>query len=68
MDEMWDTSDELEPRLDMSGCVGLRGGNVGVDVDFNSDVFRERSGGRPGRAGGVSAGDAVGEPVAAFAL
>ena len=67
IDEMWETSDELEPRLDTRGCAGLRGGKVGVGVGFNSDVFREGSGGRPGRAGGVSAGAVAGEAIGVFA-
>ncbi len=69
MDEMWDISEEAEPRLELSCCVGLRGGNVGVGVGLglSSEVLREGSGGRPGKAGGVSAAGPVGEAVVVFA-
>lgn len=60
MDEIWEISDELEPRLEASWCVALRGGNVGVSV-APEEVFWEGSGGRPGKAGGFAAvGSGVG--------
>lgn len=66
MDEMWDISEEFEPRLECSCCVGLRGGNVGVGVGLGVGVcvcsvvvLREGSGGRPGRTGGLAAAGVV---------
>lgn len=68
MEEMWDISEEFEPRLECSCCVGLRGGKVGVGVGLgvsvgvgvcSAVVLREGSGGRPGRAGELSAAGVV---------
>lgn len=59
IDEIWDTSDELEPLLLCSGCAdGLRVGRAG---DCSEPLRVGRGGGasRPGKVGGVLTIDSV---------